>query len=1215
MPRALISLLLLLAPFLAAQTYGTLEKLFLDDALLRGDLDAHAATLIGIVESDPASVEGWLALRAAMQLRGELAAPGTLYDALCRLASDDFARCGRNADAFAQAYLDMSRDFDSDPAWHAVARRWGPLTTASWIGPFAESGPAAHDDVFGPEVLADFSRTYAGAYGTVAWQESRPLGGVGTGIEVSRQVRWGGCGYYVGISVICAGDTEGWVQLHFNGPGKLWQNGKLVADIDRRSHDYPQLWLPASLIRGRNLLLIKLSTLSDVEIRLRGTNGRPMAGAVCEAPTARTPSVGNAGGAALQAGLALPAWMDPGSSTATEARQRALLHMARALALQENNLEMQAGLALEQALAELPQEPLVQLACHTMAQDSPLYGSGEKRCVQARLLESMLAGNAQFLPALLARAETLTHDERYREAIDSLQSAAADAPGNWRLQLALADACQHAGWKAQWLAALQGAYSLAPQALPVLRALSRYWSWQGMSAAQLQWDRAISALVPSDRNAVAAQVGCLLRMGQPEEALKLARAQAQIEPGSDYLDDRLATALLACNKLAEACAIYETIAARSAQPEEVLEQAAKACLQRGDEERAAGLLKRALGLAPSAHSVRSQLQRLRGEDPDFYKPFMLAAPDVAALQASSAQFARADSALLLDEMVQLVYADGGSISFVRQVRKILTQQGVDDRGKDSVPGELLLARTIQTDGTVLEPITYSGSQLEFPGMAIGCTIEMAWLVRNQANPWHTLTGDRFFFSDQTMAEPFVVSRYVLITPADMPLGIQTHNMQAQDYSLRTEGDDAIRTWDVRRPQHPDREPFAPSPLEFLPWLEITQARDCNTKGREAAQRGLGARRGITPRVTAKAAELCQGATSDEQRARRIYAWVNANLTTRGDASNPHQSLQTLTGDRQELFLALCAAAGMQLGLAVADYAPLWRPTPADDLPDLHWAYLRDTDFDLFLAAVQGENGDPIYLDLSSRLAPFGVLPARRSAAPALLWHKGRVSVVQLPGISPDQDRFESRASIALNAKGGAEVTGSIGLLGEKSWQLKDSLRTQSKQEMQQTLEEELAAMFAGLEVTKCDAPDIAKVGTPYLRTFEGSATGLARKKDNGLVLTLPLESMSELLSALVGRQGRSRAISLKFSFCQTDTLQIAPPKGWRFRSVPADLVYATDPLVYSLAFELQDGVLVVNRSIRAGPGRIEPVGYAQLTEQVKRIGQAEKTAIELEPAE
>lgn len=1212
MTRALLGLLMLLVPGLAAQNYAALDKVFLDDALTRGDLDAHAATLLSVIEADPAAPESWLALRAAMRLRPDLAAPRVLYDALGRLAADDFARCGRNADAFAEAWLDLARDFDNDPAWHAVARRWGAVTTAAWIGPFAEAGPAAHDEAFGPEVLADFSRTWQGAYGTVAWQASRDPVAPGGGIELSRQTRWSGYCYYVAISVICSADTPAVILPRFNGPGKLWLNGALVADIDRRARDYPQLCLEVSLPRGRNLLLFKLSTVSDLAVRLRGPAGRPLQGVVCEAPTAQTPGVAAVGGPALHSGLDLAPWINLGSNVPAQPRKRALLHMAMALALSENSLDLRAGLALAQALVELPDEPLVQLACHKMAEDSPLYGSGERRRAQARLLDTMLAAHARFLPALLARARTLANDERFHEAIDMLQ---ADAAGNWRMQLALADVFQRAGWKAQWLTALRAAQTMAPDAVPVLRALSRYWSWQGMTAAQLEIDRAITALVPADRNAVASQVGCLLRMAQPEEALKLARAQAQIEPGNDYIDDRLATTLLACGKLADACAVYERMAARSPQPEEVLEQAAKACLQAGDDARAASLLHRALAQAPSAHSARRQLQRLNGQDADFFKPWMLPPQETAALDATSAQFPRADSALLLDEMVQVVYADGGSISFVRQIRKILTQQGVDDRGKDDVPGELLLARTIQPDGTVLEPITFSGSQLEFPGMAVGCSIEVAWLVRNQANPWHTLAGDRFFFSDQNLTEPFVCSRYVLVTPAEMNLGIQTHNMRAQDFTRRDDGANTVRIWDVRRPQHPEREAFAPSALEFLPWLEINQARDWHRKLRQTAEHGLAAGRGITPRVQAKAQEICHGAETDEQKARRVYAWVNENLTTRGDAANPHQSLQTLTGDREELFLALCAAAGVPLGFAAADYAPQWRPTPADDLPDLHWAYLRDDDFNLFLAVVQGDNGDPIYLDLSNRLAPFGALPSRRGAAPVLLWRQGHVDIGHLPDISPDLDRFENQAGITLDAKGGARVQGWIALHGDKSWQLKDSLRTQTQNEMQQNLEEELAGSFAGLDLETCASPDIDRVGTPYLRTYEGKSTGLARKQGNGLSLGLPLESMSELLSALVGRESRTRAISLKFSFVQSDSLQVAPPPGWRFRSIPADLVYATDPLTYALTFELKDGDLLVRRKVRVGPGRIEPVGYAQLTEQVKRIGQAEKTRVELEPAE
>lgn len=1210
--RVMVLALLLAAPCLRSQDFAALERIFFDDALKSHDLDAHGATLLEVVRKDPASAEAWVALTRIMSMRHELASQRPLYDLLRGLAADDFRKCGVQADAFAESYCNLARDFETDPAWHATARRWGGVTNATWIGPFAESGPSAHDDAFAPEVLADFSRGAIGAYGPVQWRPLRPTDDPEGVIDLGREVRWLGCGYYFAFSLVAAAEREIVIKPEFNGPGRVWLNGELLADLDTRARDYPAAWLTGNLARGRNLLLVKLSSLSPLTVRLRTPQGGIAQGLVCEAPTSATPGMGVKPGAARQASFGPPEVADIGGAVPATPRQTAALLLAMATAYQAHSLAEAASELVERALAAAPEEPLVRLTYLRMLEDSPLYSSGERRRLQTATLDGLLAAHPGLVAPRLMKAVNLGRDERWQEADQELQQALAAAPGNWRVNLAQSELFQRAGWRPQALTALRGAYKTAPAAVPVLQALSRHWNTRGLPFVQMEFDRAILAQVPAQRDAVATLVSTLLRAAQPEEALKLARMQAALDPAGDYVQSRLATTLLACGKLGEACGVLEMLAARSGRPEEYLQQAAKACLQQGDIDRARTYLARAVEASPAEHVARRQLQRLTGERENFWDGLALPLEEALKFNVSPQDFPRADSIVLLDELVQVVFADGSSASYVHQVRKILTQEGVDARGKENVNGELVMARTIKADGTVLEPITFSGNQIEFPGVEIGCLIDIAWLNHADANPWCTLMGDRFFFADQKNSEPFAISRYVLVTPAAMPLGVRERNLRPGDFALVTAGQRAVRTWDVRRPQHPQAEDFAPSPLETIPWLEITQPRDWRRKARETAERGLAPGRRLTDALRAKAAELTSGAATDEQKARRLYEWVNEKLTTRGESSNAHQSLKALAGDRNELFAALCMAAGVPLGFAAADYTPEYKPGIEDDLPGLSAEYARDEDFTLFLLVVRGDNGGLVYLDLGDRLRPFGNLSARRSGAPAILWQQGRAGLVKLPAVDPASDRFENKATIRLAADGSATVDGSITIFGDRAWSLKEDLRGQAADDMQNQLEGELAGIFPGLELEHCAAPDIARAGTPLARTFQGKVAGIARAQGTGLAMALPLESLGQLLSALVGATERNTPLVLNFDLHQVDEIRIVAPKGWRFRALPEALVYPTTPLIYDLQFELTDGEVLIRRSLALGPGRIQVAGYAQLTGQVKRITQAEEAVLELE---
>lgn len=1206
------ALALLLAAPASAQDFAALEKIYLNDHLRTHDLDALAGDLTDLAQSRAGQAEGWLALQRLMDIRRDLADQKPAFSMLQAQAADSFARCGIYADDYADAYLELARDFVPDQTWHVVARRWGGLTAASWIGPFAESGPAAHDDAFAPEVLADFARPAQGAFGPVAWTGLRTVEDINGEIDLGAQARWMGCGYYVAFGLVAGTQRDVVFKPRFNGPGKVWLNGQQLADMDTRVRDYGRPWLKASLRRGQNVLMVKLSSVSPLVVRMRAPDGTVPQGIVNEAPATAFSCAGIA-----PALLNHPPQLEGfGQRVPGNARQTAALRIALAAGHAAHGLHDEATELFESALAAAPDDPLVRLAWLGALNQSPLHSSGERRRLESALLDDLCAKHPELAPAQLARASLFIRDERWQDAQAALDLAAKSAPA-WRVELARAELFQRAGWRAENLATLRRAQADKPDAVPVLQALARHWNWRGLPHAQIEFERAIVARVPAHRDAVASLVSALLRTAQPDEALKFARLQAAQDPIGDYTQSRLAVTLAACGKLADAVAVYERMAARSGRPEAAWQEAARMLLQHGDSARAKEFLNRVVAASPAEHSARRQLERLNNFHQDFWTQYALPLEKALEHDIRPADFPRADSALVLDEMVQIVYDDGSSRSYVHQVRRILTQEGVDQRGKEDINGELVLARTIKADGTVLEPITFSGNQVEFPGVEIGCLIEMAWLTQTDANPWCTLMGDRFFFSDQKLAEPFAISRWVLITPKNMPLGIRSHNLPAEAGPAilgAGAGPTTARVWDVRRPQHPQAEDFSPSPLETIPWVEITQPRDWRRKGRETAERGLNFGRGVTALVRARAAEICGNAASDEQKARRIYAWVNAKLTTRGESFHPHQSLKAEAGDRQELFVSLCMAAGVKLGFACADYAPEYKPAVDDDLPDLSWAYVRDDDFPLFLVVVTGDNGAPVYVDLGDRLRPFGQLSARRSRAPVIRWQDGRFTLGQLPATDADSDRFENRATIALAPDGSATIEGSISIFGDRAWGLKDMLRTQPADEMQTRLEGELAGLYAGLELESFEAPGLDTPGTPLVRAFKGKVGTLARPQDNRMTLKLPMENLGQLLSALCNATERRTALLLNFDLHQRDELVIKPPPGWRFAALPQGLVYPTAPMLYSLQFELRDGAMVVRRSLALGPGRIEPALYAQLTAQVKQIGDSEGVSLELEKA-
>ncbi|MCB9933100.1 MAG: hypothetical protein H6841_06750 [Planctomycetes bacterium] len=1219
-------LLCLLAPLLRADKAALteqqandwtqkLQRVYLDPALARGDLDAHAANLVKLINEDPGHGCALFALRRLVALQDQLADLRPLHDALGELAKDDFQACTRPQE-FVEAWVKLERRFSSGLAWQTTARRWGGVTEAAYIGPFADGVAPAHDDVFPPEVMLDFNAEYEGAYGRVSWRKVRHENPLEFELELFEQQRWAGYGYYVATALISDEEREARLHFAFGGPGKIWLNGEPALDADaRREKTANEFSLPVRLRRGRNTVLVKISSISSLRILLRDPRGFPLRGVLAQAPGPDSPRQAVRGGTPPHESGALREVLDAAFlSEAGSGSIRGLGSLAEAEAFELMGMRERAGIAADRALETLPGQPLVRLAWLYWMGRSSLYSGSEARKLARATTDELLRADPALIPAIFEKARLLAGDERFREAVALLESALDLAPAKWRVHLQLAQVFRDAGWVTEQETALKAALKDAPAALPVLAAASDFYGALGALAREIELDGKRLELLPGDPDAHLSLAGTLARTGDLEQALKHMRILVAADPGSDFLQGRLAEALAANGKLGESLEVYELLAARSERPEQELYQAARVCLQLGNARQGAKYLERTIEVDPGHHLARRQLQRMRGESEDFWTAYNVSWEEMLRHDVTREQFPRAASALILDEQIQYVYPDGSSLIYVHQVRKILTQDGVDARGKERIQGELVTARTIKADGTVLEPISQAGGLIEFPGVEIGALLDVAYLQRVDGGPVETLNGDAFYFIDQHLAEPFAISRWVLVAPKAMPINPVFHNLRAGDPGVvlqeEAEGELLVRTWDVRNPRLPEHEQFMPSPLEVIPWVECVRPRDWRERARQVADDGL--RKIInTPLLHQRAVELTQGLDTDEDKARAIYAWVNATFTTLGDAWNAHQALKAGAGDRLEIFVSLCAAAEVRLGFACADPPPVYKQPPEESLPRPHWAYPHKEDFEHFFVVVTCSNGALRYIELKDRMRPFGEIPARMFNAPVILWLAGRYELTHLPGGDREKDRFENRVHVRLDADGSAQLEGSITVVGERSYGLKEAMRTTPNDELCNELEADLAQHYKGFEVSECRFPQIGDVGEPLVQEYDGEVKQLATATADGLSLALPGEKLGRLLSLLVGARKREFDVVLDFDLVQTDEIRISPPEGYVFKDLPKDLLYPTAPLVYELKFRIEDGDMVVRRKLVLGPGRFTPADYNDLVEQVKQIRQSEDSTLKL----
>lgn len=1219
---------------LGAQTpnQAALETIFLDESLGALDFDAHAAKLLPIIEKDPACAEALLALRVLRENDENLASHDAILALLARLERENFKAGGAQAVEFADAYVHYARRADASQKPLEVFKRWRGITAFSVIGPFADYGPSAHDDVFAPETRCDFAAEQRGVYGTVRWKPLPHYDQWEDRLDLDQHARHTACGYYAATLINAANDCDALLEIEIGGPGKVWLRGVPLVNLDTRAFDLPDIELPVRLAKGDNLLLLKISGNAWFRVRVRERSGQPFAG-TCSAPTTGAYNItGDApvysnppcpGAAAFVAALADVDRLikEVAEDELDDQSRKAILEKLRvkgavcALALSEtyrhNRLDTLSSEAMERARIYLPEHPLVALALLNRAANSSHFSASELNALRRTELAKMLKAEKPLAAALLEQAKMLARDDRTAEAVECFERAVGASPRAWTVLVELAELFQQRAWRGEWLAALQRARQIAPKAPTITRAFARYHEYGGEAANALAESARLAEIWPGEPNLCISRISQCLRAAQPQKALELAKALSAARPGDAYALKRLAEVHAAAGNIDEAVKCYEALQAQTTHPEAVLKEAANMLFAYGREAEGKAMLERILALAPDSHDTRRWLARLKGETDEFWKPWALSDAELLKREIKPADYPKCASVVLLDEQVQVVNTDGSSRMYVRQVRKILTQEGVDARGKARPNGEICTARVIKPNGQVLEPVTFRGNDIEFPGLEVGALIDLAYISTEDENPWRTVNSARFYFEDQTLAEPFIISRLVVVAPSGMTPDVRYHNWP--ESATRTEARDGrniVRVWDLREAKFREREAFMPSALEFIPWLEFTQQHDWRLRARELAEEGLPLLRS-TRALDAFAKELTKGCEGEEAKARAIYAWVNATLLTEGDSRNAHQAVKARAGDRRKTFAALCFAAGVQLGFAYADTPLAYRGGAVEALPTPDWAAPGESDFKTFLFVVRGNDGARIFVSLDARLRPFGVITQRLDGAPAIVYERGHADLIALPSGQHGRDGFRNVTRIELAADGSANVEGAIETWGERSYELKELVRKQSEEERSRELQEQVADQFAGFEAQECEFPGLAEVGTPLSRRFKGKVARLAQPAAGKLVLALPLEKFGPLLSALVGKDQREFDLVMDFDLCQSDELRIKPPAGWQFEKQPADVILPCAPLTYALSFSLEDGELVVKRHLHLGPGRVAANAYADFVRTIRKLSQSEDITLRL----
>ncbi len=790
-----------------------------------GRIDRACERMLAVLERDPGSRAARLALIGLEKWLGD-AGGAVRRRARARLA----ALCGKHAFAARgraprhvgnrDRALALLARLEAQAGRHAEAakaeRARGLIESWLVIGPFGWTQGAGFDRVFAPEERAfepDFALeqpvpTWRGARRWRRLQQPldtplvRPAAVLPRGNGVAyllTQVRW-----QPGVAAQ--------LRVVADGSYKLWCNGRLVLEVN-----HERTW-------AQRVHTFEVTPRTDGWLRLLLKVGNAQTGVavrVCELDAAGPPPALEirAGGplgeqAALQLAHARAEVAVPGKDAGVEALLAAAAQLSAARAVPE------AVAALERALERQPESVWIHAQLARALERTGDLPQARRRNDARVHWRWVLEHRPGFVPARLRAAHWLDEDgdpaAAFR-ALRALTKACGDSPAPYRAAARLA---AREGWRREERWALEGWRAMRPELAAPYLALARLAQREGDVQREVALLQRACRFDASARWARMRLARLLVRCGDVEAARaqlramltdfgrrpSLLRALAQLEVAAG--DDEAAARLYAEASERVGGSSWDLVGAAKCVAHAMAGGAAPSARSR-----LVALLRQALSLAPERHELRRELASFGGgRDPveavealwiDF-DAVMAEAPSVSAYPA-------AHTVCLLDHMVTQIQRDGSRVDTVHQVFRIQDRAGTKRYHTLSVPGEVLVLRTVSPDGSTWEPVRVPGSdEVLMPRLEPGAVIEVAYRLVRGAQPYGLDTGP-FYFGDPRFEEPFVRSRWDVIVPLEMPIArLESGGLVPSERADTSEGTRLLR-WERRNIARIEAEPAMPSP--------------------------------------------------------------------------------------------------------------------------------------------------------------------------------------------------------------------------------------------------------------------------------------------------------------------------------------------------------------------------------------------------------------------
>ena len=554
---------------------------------------------------------------------------------------------------------------------------------------------------------------------------------------------------------------------------------------------------------------------------------------------------------------------------------------------------------------------------------------------------------------------------------------------------------------------------------------------------------------------------------------------------------------------------------------------------------------------------------------------------------------------VLDYGVTWVHGDGSSRLLEHELIRVQSQEAIGKMAEQQVPrGLLLRVRVIKKDGTVLEPeFVADKPTLTMPHLEIGDYIETEWITSlpGDGRSGTSYIGPHWFFREADIG--YWRSEFVVVSPTHRPLTVETSG-EVPEPQVNQRGPMTVRRWRVDKSPAAFMEPGTVPVRELLPNIRVGWGISLDHRLRNLAD--TFADQSIPdPRLRRIAQRIVKGIPKNqaEQRARRVYRWILANIE-KGDERDGRRIVIGRSGDLGFCFLYLTRLLDIPTDIAIVRNG-LAQP-PIGPISEAET-------FTSFLIRVQTESGEK-WLSVRDRFTPFGYVPAQLRGQPGFILLDGLPKVTTSTVGSFDGVVYEGTG--ALRPTGSAALDLSRRFVGKYAIGLRESIERVPEAQLRDAVESQLlAADLPGASLVKVDVQNRDDLDKPLTLQMKIEAPDFARRSAGALVLAPPFNATLGNLAALPER--KTTMLLAEASRIEI-RLRITLPENARVTTPLQQVDLRDGNRVVTVHDRIEGKDLVLDRVFDLPAARIRPDQYAAFQAFARAADEAAQREIRIE---